>query len=135
MNRECDVCGVEYEAQRGSSRYCSTRCRMRASRTGLAGEKVEREPTPAEDLPVGVAAATEAELRAVGRLETAKGQAALLLARRLETATADTGSAVASLARQWQSALEAALAHAGQEASALSRARDELAARRAARSA
>ncbi len=101
----------------------------------MAGEKVEREPTPVEDLPVGVATATEAELRAVGRLETAKGQAALLLARRLETATADTGSAVASLARQWQSALEAALAHAGQEASTLSRARDELAARRAARSA
>ncbi len=123
-----------YEAQRPSSRYCSTRCRTRATRTGVAGEKVERE-SAAVDVPVGVAAATEAELRAVGRLETAKGQAALLLARRLETATADTGSAVASLARQWQSALEAALAHAGQEASALSRARDELAARRAARSA
>ncbi len=134
MTRDCDVCGTGYEAKRPSSRYCSTRCRTRATRTGVAGEKVERE-SPAVDLPVGIAAATEAELRAAGRLETAKGQAALLLARRLETATADTGSAVASLARQWQSALEAALAHAGQEASALSRARDELAARRAARSA
>ncbi len=133
MNRDCDVCGTGYEAQRRSSRYCSTRCRTRATRAGVANEPVERSSDV--ELPVGVAAATEAELRAVGRLETAKGQAALLLARRLETATADTGSAVASLARQWQSALEAALAHAGQEASALSRARDELAARRAARSA
>ncbi len=78
---------------------------------------------------------TVVELERVGRLNTALGQAAVLLARRLDGSSRDTGSAVAALARQLQATLAAATANVGDEASPLDRARDELAARRARRGA
>lgn len=127
MRRACDVCGGEYEARRKTSRYCSTKCRTQASRAGLSEARAEVTPMPAME---GVIDATRLELEAAGRLNTAKGQVAMLLARRLETPTAETGSAVAALARQWQASLDAAMAGAGQEGSALQKARDELADRR-----
>ena len=74
--------------------------------------------------------ATLAELEAVGRVDHPAGQAALVLARRLD-AGMDTGSALAALAREHGARLEAATAGTKSQVSALDRARDELAKRRA----
>lgn len=71
-------------------------------------------------------AATEAKLAAAGRLDGPEGQAALILATRIEHAEAETGSAVASLVRQLHETLAEALKDASGAASPL----DELRARR-----
>ncbi len=93
MNRECDACGTEYEAQRKTSQYCSTRCRMRASRrpeTAVAAEAPDGD---------GLLNALRCELAAAGRLETALGQQAIALAVKLASPF-DTGSAMAAVSRE-----------------------------------
>jgi hypothetical protein len=88
----------------------------------------EETPSP-PDPPVpggGLTAATERELQAADRLDTAMGQAALVLARMLDSPGMDTGSSVAALVREHRAALTAAVANAQQEADPL----DELAERR-----
>ncbi len=128
MNRECDSCGVEYEAQRKTSRYCSTRCRMRASRrpeTPVAAESPDNG---------GLLNALRRELADAGRLDTALGQQAMALAVKLASPR-DTGSSMAAVSRELRAVREEALRGAGQDASPLSRARGELAARRTRRSA
>ncbi len=128
MNRECDACGTEYEAQRKTSRYCSTRCRMRASRRPEAPVAAEMPESG------GLLEALRRELVEAGRLETALGQQAMALAVKLGSPS-DTGSAMAAVSRELRAVREEALRGAGQDASPLSRARDELAARRTRRSA
>ncbi len=119
MNRECDSCGTEYEAQRKTSRYCSTRCRMRASR---------RPETPATAEPPasgGLVDALRRELEGAGRLDTALGQQALALAVKLASPF-DTGSAMAAVSRELRAVREEALRGAEQTADPL----DELRLRR-----
>jgi hypothetical protein len=53
--------------------------------------------------------ATLADLVSAGREDSPAGRAALLLARRLDTPTADTGSSVAALVREHAARLEAAM--------------------------
>lgn len=76
-----------------------------------------------------LAGAVERELAAAERLETALGQAAVVLARRIEEGL-DTGAAVASMTRELRITLDAALAGARSPASPLAQMRDELADRR-----
>jgi hypothetical protein len=71
-------------------------------------------------------AATFAELEAVGQSTTMLGQSALMLARRLDTATADTGSSIAAVMRELKSTAAAAVAAGTAEADPL----DQLAKRR-----
>ena len=137
MKRACDACGKPYEAKTKTSRYCSSTCRSRASRAGLSGP-----PTPAavarapvERVTGPVEAHAIEELAAVGRLETSRGQVAVRLARAMDQSTADTASALASLARQYEASLEVAMRGTRRETSPLDRARDELARRRARRGA
>ncbi len=119
MNRECDACGTEYEAQRRTSRYCSTRCRMRASR------RIEA-PVAAESPGSGeLVEALRRELADAGRLDTALGQQALALAVKLASPF-DTGSAMAAVSRELRAVREEALRGAEQVADPL----DELRLRR-----
>lgn len=69
--------------------------------------------------------ATKADLERAGRLDTALGQQALVLARRLDEAN-DPGSALAAVAKE----LRTTLAEATKAASAVSDPVDELRARR-----
>jgi hypothetical protein len=82
-------------------------------------------PTGGESL----VAATEAELARADVTSSALGQAALLLARRIEAGD-DSGSAIASLVKQWQDTMGRATAGAEPQAVSLT---DQLKARRDAR--
>ncbi|AAT90036.1 hypothetical protein Lxx24010 [Leifsonia xyli subsp. xyli str. CTCB07] len=106
--------------KRSTARYCSTRCRTAATRARKAGNAppapvaLVTVPAPKADNPEappaepGIIVAARDELAAAGVLHTPLGQAAMLLAQRL-TNEFETGSAIASLAKQWQLAHEAAL--------------------------
>lgn len=151
MQRSCTVCGKPYEARRVTSRYCGSTCRTRASRAGTSSSRPA--PVIAEVPPPAVAAApstepidpvdvilsattrTIRELEAAGRLDTAVGQVAVLLAQRLDASHRDTGSAVATLARQHAAQMSLAMAGASREASPVEKAKDELTRRRNQRSA
>lgn len=125
MQRPCDVCGTPYEAKRPTSKYCSTRCRTRASR-GTPTEHADVVPLPAPEEQAGpVEAATLRELEAVERADSVFGQTALALARKLD-AGRETGAAMASLAKQ----LEATLATATEGVTTAADPLDELRARR-----
>ena len=127
--RDCDACGAPYEAKRATSRYCSTRCRTRASRSGQAarGKPAARE-LPAQSS--GVVAAVSARLESAGVLDTMEAQAALLLAERMQAGT-DAGSSVAALNRELMATVDRALALRSVAADPM----DELRARRERRNA
>lgn len=112
MQRNCDVCGREYEAKRSTSKYCpGSRCRTQASRARQSGGGVVDMPkrtTPR----VSVESATTEALEEVGRLESPLGQVAVALAHRLDGGHMDTGAALASLAKQLEATLAAATADA-----------------------
>jgi hypothetical protein len=121
--RRCDQCGVEYEAARRTSRYCSSSCRVHAYQGAPARKSRAK---PAGDVPTGLMASTLQELVSAGRESTALGQAALLLAYRIERSQMDTGAGVASLVKQHGATLAEALKGATQAKSGL----DELRSRR-----
>lgn len=129
-------CDVTFEAKRAAAKYHSERCKKRAQRSP-AGAAVPRRGSPAKppapvavpgSLPVhpGLIAATEAQLDAAGQLDSPAGQAALVLAARIENGEAETGNAVAAMVRQ----LHATLAEALKDAPAAADPVDELRARR-----
>lgn len=119
VSRKCDEpsCRKRYIAKRADSRFCSPACRQRAARSSKPATKLEVVPDAvvdevetdrAEDEVASsrarrdgpVAASTRAELVAADRLETALGQSALALAKRLDAWTShDTGSSLGSLAK------------------------------------
>ena len=78
---------------------------------------------------VTVESAVRAELERSGKVATVLGQAALVLARRLDLPAMDTGSAIAALVKQLETTLAAALADGPQESDEL----EELRRRREAR--
>ena len=111
MQRPCDVCGAEYTAKRKASRYCSTRCRTRASRSRASGAEIVRMKTApaAPAVLVGdVLSATQSVLDDAGRSDTPMGRAALALAARIDSKL-DTGSALATAVRGLDEALKSAL--------------------------
>ena len=126
MERPCDICGTKYAAKRATSRYCSAKCRMRASRGAKPASSFVA--TPRADIGP-VEAATMAELRLVGRLDASLGQQCIALARRLDEPGSDTGSAMASVSRELRATLGEAKRGAG-SATAPQQLRDELAERR-----
>jgi hypothetical protein len=130
MDRSCDVCGTSYVAKRTTSRYCSAKCRMRASR-GTSAKPTAPEPQEMvlERSAGPVEWATALELREIGRLETALGLQCLALARRLDAPLRDTGSAMASISRELRATLAEAKRGAG-AATSPQQLRDELAERR-----
>lgn len=117
MRKSCAVCGEPFEAKRAAAKYCGDRCRQRAHRSPeAASESKVLEPAgePTSEPPPALLAgpvtlATMVELEDAGRLETALGQAALALARRIDFPATDTGSALASLAREHRATLAEAV--------------------------
>jgi hypothetical protein len=119
VDRACDVCGTTYTAKRASSRYCSERCKKRAQRapaTQRSGKRRQARPNaavvsiPQPDVTAGVAESTRRKLDEMGRLDTPLGQATMVLARRLDRPSGDTGAGLASLAKQLAAMLAAATA-------------------------
>jgi hypothetical protein len=135
VQRHCDTCGKSYEAKRQTSRYCTAVCRTKASRAGVAAPRQSATVVPLPSRDEGLAERTETTLRDAARLGTWQGQAALAVAKRIETARMDTGSAYAALHRELRSAMAEALKGVDAPQSAVQKHRDELAARRAKRQA
>lgn len=101
--RSCDHCGAAYTARRSTSRYCSDACRKRARRASERAAEVVLLPGP-------VTAATRRELVAAGRLESAFGQVALILATHIDSAsTTAQVRAVPALCREHSRCMVAAL--------------------------
>lgn len=122
MDVTCRICG----ADSAGKQYCGDRCRKAASRARQREAPVGDELGP-------TAASVKAELEAGGRLESFRGQAALRLAERIDGSTAVMG--FASLVSQLEKTMDAAMAGVRDATSPVDRMRDELAARRAQRSA
>lgn len=96
MTATCVQCGDSFEAARSTARYCSTRCKRRWQRTsgGATGE-----PAAPREESQAVYAAVVRDLERVGQLETVLGQAALVLARQLDSGR-DTGSSAAAVSKE-----------------------------------
>ena len=125
----CATCEQPFAAKRSTATYCSTQCRVRAHRTkppalpaavqaAAAKKKTQPQgrgkapPPDHPDEPDSVVDAVRAELEKADRIGTVMGQAALVLARRVDNSSMDTGSAVSSLVKQLSTTLDAALAGA-----------------------
>jgi hypothetical protein len=124
------TCGKTFHAARANARYCSDKCRKRTKRSGA--DVAELPPPTAGETPrLGpITTAALRELAEAGRLETSLGQTALALANRLDHGMLETGSAYASLSKEFAVKMaEATKGAAG--ATAPEVLRDELAARRA----
>ncbi|MFB2571381.1 hypothetical protein [Micrococcus sp. IITD107] len=139
MEVACAECHEPFEAKRSTARYCSDRCRVRAhrkkgprmpspvkkaaaqatARAALADTNEASTPPPVEDEEAPVLDTVEATVRAelvkAGKQGTVLGQAALVLARRLDIPSLDTGSAIAALVKQLAATLDAALADAEED--------------------
>ena len=111
MQRNCDVCQESFEAKRPQARYCSTRCRTRASRGGISRKRgtAQAPPAPTVDREVsGLLEAVKAALKSAGRDNTVAGHHAIELASRIVNAPGmNTG--VAALSKQLQNVLAEAL--------------------------
>ena len=113
--RECLACGKKITGTR-RRKYCDNGdvCKRRYQRGARA--KAESDNQSDDSAPTGstfgsIEAATMFELQEAKRLGTVLGQAALAMARRMDSSHTDTGAGMASLARQLQATLEAATAN------------------------
>lgn len=105
------------QAARPGSKWCTDACRQAYNKATSRGS-ITALPTPGSVTDGPCAVATERDLTAANRLDTPYGAAAMALARRIDMA-ADHGAGMASLAKQLQATLTAALA--GAESPAVSR--------------
>ena len=96
MQRQCATCGKAYQAARPNSKFCSDTCRVRAHRSPKSSPAPPAGPVPM--LGAGLESVAARELDAAGRLDTVLGQAALVLARRIESPM-ETGSSIASMTK------------------------------------
>lgn len=122
MRKQCAVCPAEFDAKRAAARYCSERCRKRAQRQPGKAAAPPLPPDPGAEL----YSATLAELTAAGRVPSAAGQAALLLARRIDASQGETIAGLAAAVKQHGATLADAVKDGRAAASPL----DELRARR-----
>lgn len=129
QQRNCDVCSKVYEAKRASSRYCSDLCRKRAQRAPQVSAVVPVVSLPVSVTVGGIVEATLRELESADMVGSSLGQAALILAYRLDGGSFDTGSSVAALVREHRVAVAAAVDSGRVAADPL----DELAKRRSER--
>jgi hypothetical protein len=127
----CAECGTLFDAKSRGTTFCGVACRKRSSRRDIAarenGVLAPVTPISAPNQPEKAAepelvAQTRRTLEEAEAVATVHGQIALTLAKKLALAV-DTGSAMASLARQLSAAMGEALANGTQQDDAL----DELA--------
>ena len=137
MTKTC-ICGRAFETSRANAKWCGDRCRKRAKRSGAdvvpLREPLDGEPGGGPE--VGstgpIEAAARRELEAVDRHESALGLTAIAAARKLDQGAMETGSAWASLSREFEAKLAAAKRGAA-AATAPQALEDEVARRRAMR--
>lgn len=112
--KRCATCDGEMPARIGSGRprvHCES-CRPPRRTIEQAVQELSSPVVQSSgDVPDGVYAATLAELESAGRVHTAKGQACLLLADRLDERV-DTAAGAASAVKQLRESLDDALAGA-----------------------
>ena len=136
MTIPCATCGKDIDARHSKRKYCDDRCRKNK---GKADVVELAPPTSAVDAtmptndrgPGPVEAATAAELTEASKLESAVGQACIVLARRLDASMFENGGALATLTARLETTLATLTKGAGRKTSPQSL-RDELAERRAA---
>lgn len=128
--RMCQYCGDDISHRPAQARNCSDKCKLLFSEAKRRGE-AHKVPAEAKKLvllrPAGtppppelgpdddddtILFATRRDLRAAGREKTPLGRTALKLADQLDNPGANTHSAVASLAKQFNEVLAQALANA-----------------------
>jgi hypothetical protein len=114
----CAKCQTLFEARTRQATFCSVKCRQASSREDREARKDGKiapvssiSPAETSDSPPvsSLVAITLAKLEEAEAVETVEGQIALRLAEKL-AGTGDTGSAMASLARQLSAAMSEALA-------------------------
>lgn len=96
----CQRCGTEFDARRTTAKFCSSACRMAASRAnrGESTAAVFHLPTPATSAAVsGVADAVRVELG--DKVNTTLGRSALVLAEQLDSGQV-LGSQAAAVSKQ-----------------------------------
>lgn len=105
MDRQCAACGepLEGDARR---KYCDNNgvCKMRFHRGARAEAGGREEPSKADGIQ-STEAATMLALAEVGKLGTPGGQAALVLARRIDASHKDTGAGLASMVKRLEETL------------------------------
>jgi hypothetical protein len=122
----CQICGTEFETKSTRAKFCGSTCRSRGHRSGTSAAPVVPLPASPDD-PEAVApllAATKHELEDAGVADTALGQQAIELARRMSDPRA-MGLSVAPISKELRSVMAEAMKDAPR-ASGL----DELRARR-----
>lgn len=105
LRRACDSCGERYSYQRPTSKFCSSRCRVRGAR-GVVVD-LPKQGSATERGPVG--AAVFVELEAAKQDASALGRMALAMATKVD-AGRETGTALATLTRELRSTLDVVLA-------------------------
>lgn len=126
MRLRCSVCSETFEAKRSSAKYCGGTCRNRAMRGSPVPQIVTDEEARADSERVhALVARTTRELDEAGVLDSVMGQMALRLAEKL-AGNNDTGSAMASLSKEFRAVMQQALGDGTKKSDSL----DELAARR-----
>lgn len=105
----CEFCGKKYQATRRTSKTCSVECRVARSKGKPKPSESAQDAGESPEIPIGLTASTLTELVKAGRENSPAGQAALLLAYRIERSAGDTGSSVAALVKQHAATLADAL--------------------------
>lgn len=95
----CVVCGQEFQAKSPRAAYCGPTCRKRGSRSGVT---LTPAPEPVEPAVAGLLEATRRELEAADLADTALGQQAIELARRMSDPRA-MGLSVAPISKELRS--------------------------------
>ncbi len=112
MQKTCEACGDPFEAKRPSRKTCGERCRKRMQRQPSAEVvRLHASGQPGQQSLAGsLTAATQRGLTDADRLDTELGQAAMLLARRLDdVGPGETGAGMAALVKEYRATLADAL--------------------------
>ena len=125
-------CGRVFEAKRKTAKYHSRACSMRAARAGTTGgppQPAAPDPGRPKPPPSHCYRSTRAELAEAGRVTSSHGQAALILAYRIDHSQSETGAAVSAMINSLAGAMERAL-RGDRRKDPVARRQDEVARRR-----
>jgi len=111
VQKSCEFCGKPFNAQRLAAKFCSATCRQRRKRAGAAVVSLAASNDQPEAVESSLASVTRRVLESAKVLETVPGQAALILAGRIEAGN-DTGAAIAAMTKQLEASVEKALSSA-----------------------
>jgi len=136
----CAGCGEDFEAKSPRAKWCGSGCKKRAQRKPKPAETKSETPPDPEPVDSGLVASVRSELAEAGVVDTFAGQLALELARKMSAVDA-TG--VSGLSKELRQVMAEALADVGptdepddgDEDDPVSAAEDEVARKRAERTA